>query len=310
MIKIENISKYFNNIKAIDKVNFEIKKGEVVGLLGPNGAGKTTIMRMISGIYEPTLGKILINGHDTTTDKIKIKRSLGYLAENNNLYNEMTVNEYLWMMILLRDFPKDKRHEILDQSVKDTGLESVYYRPIGELSKGFKQRVGLAQAILGHPELLILDEPTEGLDPNQRVDIRSLISSLGKEKTVILSTHVLSEATEICNRLIILDKGKIIADGAVDKLQAEVSKNYRVHIDIEASSDIDQQDILDIEGINEIISSTELNSRYQYIVLTDASKHTTPALYKLAKKNNWVLWDLHQEKANLENIFRNLTNHE
>ncbi len=309
MIEIKGVSKYFAEIKAINNVDFRIENGEVVGFLGPNGAGKTTMMRMITGFLEPTLGEIIVDGKSVISDKVGIKQKLGYLAENNPLYDDMIVFEYLKSMAELKGFSSDKTKEIVGKVVKEVGIESVYYRPISELSKGFRQRVGLAQAILGKPEILILDEPTEGLDPNQRVDIRSLITNLGKERTVIVSTHVLSEAMVMCDRLIILDKGGVVADGSVDSLQASVDKNQRIHLDIEAEENIDN-DILGIDGVAEIASKSNLNSRHQYVILADAAKAVTPLIFKAAKERNWVLWNMHQEKASLENVFRKLTRNE
>ena len=309
MIEVKSVSKYFKEVKAIDDVSFRIEKGEVVGFLGPNGAGKTTMLRMITGFFEPNKGEILVNGHDVVTEKVKIKKGLGYLAENNPLYEDMLVHEYLRSMASLKGFSKSRLNEVIKQTVKDTGIETVYYRPISELSKGFRQRVGLAQAILGHPEILVLDEPTEGLDPNQRIDIRSLITSLGKEKTVIVSTHILSEATAMCDRLIIIDKGKVVATGGVDELQISADKNQRVHLDIEAKGDV-RNELLGVDGVVDIISSTTHNNRYQYIALVETAKNVTPIIYRHASQHGWILWDLHQEKANLENIFRSLTKQE
>jgi len=309
MIEIKVVSKKFADITAIDKVDFRIEKGEVVGFLGPNGAGKTTMMRMITGFLEPTEGEIIVDGKSVVLDKISIKKKLGYLAENNPLYDEMVVFEYLKVIASLKGYTGAKRKEIVDQVVKETGIESVYYRPINELSKGFRQRVGLAQAILGKPEVLILDEPTEGLDPNQRVDIRSLITSLGKERTVIVSTHVLPEATAMCNRLIILDNGKVAADGSVDSLQTSVDQNQRLTLDIEAPEDI-KDELKKIDGVVDIISSTNLNSRQQYVILADTSKKVPPMIFNAAKQKGWTLWNMHLEKAGLENVFRKLTHQE
>jgi len=309
MIEVKEVSKHFNGVKAVDKVNFRIEKGEVVGFLGPNGAGKTTLMRLIVGFLEPTSGEVLIEGDNNILNKKKTKQKIGYLAEDNPLYEEMLVNEYLQMMAGLKGFLRSERKEIIKQAVKETAIESVYYRPINELSKGFRQRVGLAQAILGQPEILIMDEPTEGLDPNQRVDIRSLITSLGKEKTVVVSTHVLSEATAMCDRLIILDKGRVVADGGVEELQRQADKNQRLYLDIEAPDDV-RNELLGVGGVVDIIRATHLNARYQYTVLAEADKAVPPRIFKIAKEKNWVLWNLSPEKASLENIFRKLTKQE
>lgn len=311
MIQIKEVSKNFGNIKAIDKVNFSIGKGEIVGFLGPNGAGKTTMMRMLTGFLESTSGEIKIGGKNIVFNKVEIKGKMGYLAENNPLYDEMLVFEYLKNAASLKGYAKEKIQKMISEVVEETGIESVYYRPINELSKGFKQRVGLAQAILGKPEILILDEPTEGLDPNQRIDIRSLITNLGKERTVIVSTHVLSEATTMCDRLIILDNGKIVADDSVESLQSSVVKNQRITLDINTNNDANiKEKLLEINGVSEVISSTNLNSRYQYVLLVETNQQIPPLIFDLVKKNNWILWDMHLEKASLENVFRKLTKQE
>ncbi|MFH1508848.1 MAG: ATP-binding cassette domain-containing protein [bacterium] len=309
MIKITNIKKNYGDVKAVRDISFEIQKGEVVGFLGPNGAGKTTMLKMIAGIIESNKGEITIDGKETIQDKVAAKKKIGYLAENNPLYEEMPVQEYLKLAADLKGISKDKRKEAIKKVVKSTGIESVYYRLIGDLSKGFKQRVGLAQAILGDPEILLLDEPTEGLDPNQRVDIRTLITSLGKEKTVMVSTHVLGEATSMCDRLIVLDNGKVAADGSVDELQNKVSKNNRVQVEVEADSEV-RNDLLGVDGVLEVISENDKQNRTNFVLLVESAKQVTPKIFELAKQKGWTLWNLHQEEANLENVFRSLTRKE
>lgn len=224
MINLKNVSKKFGLVTAIDDVSLKIGKGEVVGLLGPNGAGKTTAMRLITGYYAPSLGKVTINGDDVQdeTKKIAVKKIIGYLPENNPLWLEMKVKEYLEFMGKV----KSANGEIL-QVVRQCGVEEVMGREIGGLSRGFKQRVGLAGAILGSPEILILDEPTSGLDPNQVIEIRELIKKLGKEKTVIISTHILSEVEEVCTRAIIINKGRIVYDEKVGKTKGKLEKVFR-----------------------------------------------------------------------------------
>lgn len=309
MIEVKKVSKKFGDVAAVKQVSFTIASGEVVGLLGPNGAGKTTLMRMITTFLEPTDGDVFLDGRDVVLHKATVKQHIGYLAENNPLYDEMLVTEYLKYLAALKGYSGAERKSVIARVVEQTGIESVYYRPVSDLSKGFRQRVGLAQAIIGEPDILILDEPTEGLDPNQRVDIRSLIKTLGKKKTVIVSTHVLSEATAMCDRLIILDQGRTVADGSVDSLQTQVDKNQRIRLEIESSQDV-RQELLAVDGVVDIVSATNLTNRYQYIVLADASKQVAPLLFQAAKEKNWILWDLHAERASLENVFRNLTKKE
>src|SRR5467141_3726325 len=232
-LSLERVSKRFDGVTAVDQVSFAVDRGQVVGFLGPNGAGKSTTMRMITQFYEPDSGQITLDGVPLAQAARESKRRIGYLPENNPLYGDMLVADYLAFIADLRELAGTERRQAVDAAVSGTGIESVYYRPIAELSKGFRQRVGLAQAILHHPDLLVLDEPTEGLDPNQRVEIRRLIGELGKDRTVLLSTHVLSEVQQSCSRLLIINRGKIVADGAVDRLIAQAAG--AVEISVEAS---------------------------------------------------------------------------
>src|SRR5437660_1239049 len=230
-LSLERVSKRFAGVTAVDQVSFAVDRGQVVGFLGPNGAGKSTTMRMITQYYEPDTGAITLDGVPLAEASRAAKCRIGYLAENNPLYEDMLVHDYLAFIADLRQLEGLPRRQALDAAVTATGIESVYYRPIAELSKGFRQRVGLAQAILHRPDLLVLDEPTEGLDPNQRVEIRRLIGALGKDRTVILSTHVLSEVQQTCSRLLIINRGKIVADGAVDRLIAQAAGAVVIAVD-------------------------------------------------------------------------------
>src|SRR5688572_29839414 len=235
LLSLDGVSKRFDGVTAVDQVSFAVDRGQVVGFLGPNGAGKTTTMRLITQYYEPDTGTITLDGVPLAEAARDAKRRIGYLAENNPLYDDMLVVDYLAFIADLRELANLTRKRAIDAAVASTGIEGVYYRPVGELSKGYRQRVGLAQAILHRPDLLVLDEPTEGLDPNQRVEIRRLIGALGRDRTVILSTHVLSEVQHTCSRLLIINRGKIVADGPVDRLvqQAEGA----VEIAVEAEGD-------------------------------------------------------------------------
>ncbi|NNG16814.1 MAG: ATP-binding cassette domain-containing protein, partial [Gemmatimonadales bacterium] len=235
LLSLEGVSKHFGPVAAVDDVSFSVDRGQVVGFLGPNGAGKSTTMRMITQFIEPDQGQVLFDGQRLSEADREAKRRIGYLPENNPLYTEMLVTEYLDFVAGLRAIPPAERRSELDRVVAATAIEDVFYRPIGELSKGFKQRVGLAQAILHRPDLLVLDEPTEGLDPNQRVEIRHLISHLGKDRTVILSTHVLQEVQHTCSRLLIINRGKIVADGPVEQLIASAKGVVQIAVEIQGS---------------------------------------------------------------------------
>src|SRR2546429_6786320 len=222
-LSVEGVSKRFDGVPAVDHVSFAVDRGQVVGFLGPNGAGKSTTMRMITQYYEPDTGDIRLDGVPLADAAREAKRRIGYLPENNPLYGDMLVCDYLAFIADLRQLAGLARRQAMDQAVNGTRIETRYYRPNGELSKGLRQRVGLAQAILHRPDLLVLDEPTEGLDPNQRVETRRLIGAPGKDRTVILSTHVLPQVQHTCSRLLIISRGKIVADGPVDQLIAKAA---------------------------------------------------------------------------------------
>ncbi|MBA2459917.1 MAG: ATP-binding cassette domain-containing protein, partial [Gemmatimonadales bacterium] len=228
LLSLDRVSKHFNGVPAVDDVTFTVDRGQVVGFLGPNGAGKSTTMRMITQFFEPDAGAIRLDGVPLGEASREAKQRIGYLAENNPLYGEMQVSEYLEFVARLRALNGAARRSGLDEAIAATSIEEVFHRPIGELSKGFRQRVGLAAAILHRPDLLVLDEPTEGLDPNQRVEIRRLIAALGRERTVILSTHILPEVQFTCSRLLIINRGRIVADGPVDDLISRAKDGARI----------------------------------------------------------------------------------
>ena len=305
-LSLEGVSKRFDGVVAVDQASFAIDRGEVVGFLGPNGAGKSTTMRMITQYIEPDTGTIRLDGVPVAAAAREAKRRIGYLAENNPLYADMLVTDYLAFIADLRELTSPVREQWLDAAVTATGIESVYYRPIGELSKGYRQRVGLAQAILHHPDLLVLDEPTEGLDPNQRVEIRRLIGELGKDRTVLLSTHVLSEVQQSCSRLLIINRGKIVADGPVDRLiqQAEGV----VQIAVEASGEDVAATLARLPGVRQVEPTRASASGRVAVRLTaDRDADVRPAIFDLAKTHGWTLYELHQEAASLEEVFRQLT---
>ncbi len=304
MITLKQVNKNFNETKAVNNVSFEVDKGEVVGFLGPNGAGKSTTMRMITNVYAPDSGQILIDNIDSTESDIETKKKIGYLPENNPLYPDMLVSEYLNFIADLREIYGEDRKKAFNRVVQETGLKDVYNKPIMELSKGFKQRVGFAQAIIHQPQILILDEPTEGLDPNQRVEIRELIKRLGKQRTVILSTHVMQEVKATCNRAIIINKGKIIADDSIDKLMSAAKGAKHVHVEIEGKN---VEPKLAVLGKIESRADTA-SGRKKFVIAIPNNNEVRPQIFEMAIKENWKLWELHQEEANLEDVFRELTN--
>jgi ABC-2 type transport system ATP-binding protein len=305
LLALEGVSKRFGGITAVDQVSFQVDRGQVVGFLGPNGAGKSTTMRMITQFIEPDTGSIKLDGVPLDDAGREAKRRLGYLPENNPLYTEMLVSEYLDFVGRLRELPPAERRSAVDEAVAGTGLEPVFHRPIGELSKGFRQRVGLAAAILHRPDLLILDEPTEGLDPNQRVEIRHLIGNLGRERTVLLSTHVLPEVQFTCSRLLIINQGRIVADGPVDQLIARAKGAS--HIGVEAAGNGIASRLAALPGVASVEPHESSNGRERVIVTAAGTEDLRPRIFELAKAERWVLYELHQEAGSLEDLFRELT---
>ena len=306
LLSLERVCKRFDGVTAVDSVSFAVDPGQVVGFLGPNGAGKSTTMRMITQFYEPDSGEIRLDGVPLADAAREAKRRIGYLAENNPLYEEMLVADYLAFIADLRELGGASRARSLDEAVTATGIDGVFYRPIGELSKGYRQRVGLAQAILHRPDLLVLDEPTEGLDPNQRVEIRQLIGTLGRDRTVLLSTHVLSEVQQSCSRLLIISRGKIVADGPVDRLIERASG--AVEIAVEAAGDGIAQALHGLPGARNVaVSRTGGDGRVALTLTADRTADLRPEIFALAKARGWTLYELHQETGSLEELFRQLT---
>jgi len=305
LLTLQNVAKRFDGVTAVDDVSFTIDRGEVVGFLGPNGAGKSTTMRMITQFLEPDAGAITLDGAPIAADSRAAKRRIGYLPENNPLYGDMLVADYLGFIADLRQIAGAERARALDAAVTSTGLEPVFYRPIGELSKGFRQRTGLAQAILHRPDLLVLDEPTEGLDPNQRVEIRHLIADLGRDRTVLLSTHVLSEVRQSCSRLLIINQGRIVADGGVDTLiqRAEGA----VQISVEASGTSVAQRLATLPGVARVEPSDVPGGRTRVTLTATGEQDLRPEIFAMATRERWVLYELHQEQGSLEALFRQLT---
>jgi len=305
LLSLDRVSKRFNGVPAVDGVSFIVDRGQVVGFLGPNGAGKSTTMRMITQFFEPDTGVIRLDGTSLTEAGREAKRRIGYLPENNPLYPEMLVSEWLDYVGSLRDLRGSERRPAIDEAVAATGIESVYHRPIGELSKGFRQRVGLAAAILHRPDLLVLDEPTEGLDPNQRVEIRRLIGDLGRERTVILSTHILPEVRFTCSRLLIINRGRIVADGPVDDLVSRAKDGGRISVEASGPGVADR--LAELPGVRGVEARPVEGSRIRATVTVAGTVDLRPQVFELAKASGWTLFELHQEAGSLEDLFRHLT---
>ncbi len=304
LLQLDHVSRRFGDVTAVDDVSFSIGRGEVVGFLGPNGAGKSTTMRMITQYLDPDAGAISFDGVPLADAAQGAKRRIGYLPENNPLYPEMLVAEHLEFVARLRELSPAETRRSIDEAVHATGIEPVFHRPIAELSKGYRQRVGLAAAILHRPDLLVLDEPTEGLDPNQRVEIRRLIGDLGKERTVLLSTHVLPEVEQTCSRALIISRGTLAADGPVAELVTRAKGASTVSL--EASGDGIAGAVAKVPGVSLAGPATSREGRTQ-VRLTVKGADPRPALFRLAVERGWTLFELHQEGGSLEDLFRELT---
>ncbi len=305
MISVEGVTKRFGELVAVRDLDFEVDRGEVVGFLGPNGAGKTTTMRMLTGTLEPDEGRVLYDQVPISQDLTAAKERLGYLPETNPLYEEMLVVEYLEYAAQLRLLSPATARSAISDAVDETGIDDVFFRPVSELSKGYRQRVGLAAAILHHPEILVLDEPTEGLDPNQRVDIRNLVSELGKERTVLLSTHVLQEVEATCTRLLIIDRGSLVASGTVEELLSSSGEGTSRYI-VEAEGDGVAEAPARLPGVDSH-TAEQVEGRTRVQLSVSGSEELRPEISRMANEHQWVLWELHRGRASLEQLFRELT---
>lgn len=309
LVRLQDVGKSFGDVRAVDGVSFTIGRGEVVGFLGPNGAGKTTTMRLITQGLEADEGSIEIDGRSIAEEPIEARRRIGYLPEANPLYGEMLVREFLEYMGRLRGLAGADLGARIGRAVEQTGIGEMYNRPIDHLSKGYRQRTGLAQAILAEPDLLILDEPTEGLDPNQRAEIRNLITHLGSERTVLLSTHVMQEVRATCDRLLIIHRGRIIADGTVDGLLAGgAGGGVRVRVELEADPDAAREALGGLASVVEVRDAGRADDpRPRFLVIGRAGEDPRPAVSGLARERDWTLWELARESEDLEQLFAELT---
>jgi ABC-2 type transport system ATP-binding protein len=305
MIAVEGVSKRYGHVTAVERLSFSVQRGEVVGFLGPNGAGKTTAMRMITGTLQPDEGTVLLDGTSVSDDPMAAKRRIGYLPEANPLYDELIVSEYLDYVAELRGLSREETRSGVSDAVDETGIDEVFYRPIGECSKGYRQRIGMASAILHRPEVLILDEPTEGLDPNQRLEIRRLIGELGKERTVILSTHVLAEVQSTASRLLIIHGGKLVADGPVERLGAQASG--RGHIVVDAVGDGILAALRGVEGVVDAVATKAAPGRTKVTVTGVGDDELQARIFRAAVDRGWTLYELRRETQSLEELFLDLT---
>lgn len=295
-IEVNSISKSYGEQKALNEISFKIEKGEIVGFLGPNGAGKSTLMKILTTYLLADSGSAHVNGHDVMTNTKEVQRSIGYLPEHNPLYLDLYVREYLAFNADVYNVPKSRIEEVIQL----TGLTPESHKKISQLSKGYRQRVGLANALLHNPDVLILDEPTTGLDPNQLMEIRNVIKNAGKDKTVFLSTHIMQEVEAICDRVIIIDKGQIVADKKLEKLISEDSEQI---IEVEFDYKVEEQLLAKLENITSYINTHDMT--WELTFVTD--KDMRPAIFDFANQNGLKTLQLNQKNKNLEAVFRAIT---
>lgn len=305
MIEVENLTKYYGPNKAIDNISFSINKGEIVGFLGPNAAGKTTTLRIITGYFPPTYGKAKIGGYDVMENPIEVKKLIGYMPENPPLYNDMTVKSFLNFAAKLRSIPRKKRKEAIEEAATLSGLKDNMKSIIGHLSKGYKQRVSLAQALLHKPDVLILDEPTAGLDAKERIEVLNLIREFAGKKTVMLSTHILADVEKVCDRVIIIHKGNIVASGSYDVLSSRVADRNKFYLTVLRNEDIAQEELSKIEGILKIEKTKENPKRFFIESVKDDM--VKEKIAKVIVEKDCGLIELSQAKLALEEIFIELT---
>ena len=305
-INIGNLTKTYGVQKAVDDISFKVNTGEILGFLGPNGAGKTTTMKIITNYLAANSGEVIIGGKSLKEDADEIKKHIGYLPENNPLYYDMPVMDYLTFCAEIQGIEKEKISSRVIEMIRLTGLDREKHKKIGELSKGYQQRVGLAQAMIHDPEILILDEPTTGLDPNQIVEIRKLIRELGREKTVILSTHILPEVEATCDRILIINNGKIVADGTSESLRKQASGQEILYAKIE-----DGDAVTILESLKTIPSVSLVDfadrNKNKFEIQSHPEQSSKREIFKMCVDKNWVLTELVPSETKLEDIFRNLT---
>jgi ABC-2 type transport system ATP-binding protein len=306
MIEVEGLTKVFVDQPVVDDVSFFVPEGQVLGLLGPNGAGKTTAMRMITAFLPPTAGRVVVAGIDLDGDPVALRRRIGYLPENVPLYPELRVDEYLRFRAAVEEVPRAEVRDRIDEVCGRCMIEEVHRQVIGTLSKGYRQRVGLAGALIHKPAVLILDEPTVGLDPNQIIKVRELITELGRDHTVVLSTHILPEVEQVCERVMIIDRGRIVADGSPDQLRARMMGNPRVQVELRGANGDGREALLALPGV----SAVDDRGAGSYVVEHAPGSDPREAIFRLAVDRDWTLLTMATAQASLEDVFVRLTTRE
>ena len=307
MIEVKNVTKRYGKAVAVDDISFTIKEGEIVGLLGPNGAGKSTTMNMITGYIEPTEGEIIINGYDISKRPRKAKSQIGYMPEGVPLYSDLTVKEFVTYMAELKKVDRKTRKEKVEKIIEQTGLKDVEKKLTRNLSRGYKQRVSMAGALVGEPKILILDEPTVGLDPKQITEIRALIKELGKTHTVILSSHILSEVSQICNKVIIINKGKIVAVDTPENLEKKVVKDNSIYVtveDVDNKMDTIQEKLPEIQEMKLVTENDDKTKKYK--LTADSDVDLRKSIFETFAKEGITIFEMKKSDVTLEDAFMQL----
>lgn len=308
MVEIENLRKTFGSIVAVDGVSFTVGKGEVLGFLGPNGAGKSTTMKMITGFLTPTSGTVRVCGYDVQDDALAAKTRIGYLPEGAPAYQDMTPASFLTFIGQMRGLGGDTLKRTVSETVEKVNLQSVLDQPIETLSKGFKRRVGLAQAILHDPEVLVLDEPTDGLDPNQKYEVRSLIRAMAQEKAIILSTHILEEVHAVCSRAIIIAKGKVVSDGTPAELEGQAPMHNTVMVTVSGVElAIAHERFMTVKGVKKVEDKGKDGDLVRMRIYPDEGQWILPDIGQFAREQGWDVQELYQDRGQLDDVFRLLT---
>lgn len=307
MIRVENITKKYGSFIAVDDISFEIEEGEIVGFLGPNGAGKSTTMNMITGFIEPSSGKIIVDGYDISKKPKKAKRQIGYMPEGVPLYYELTVKEFVTYMAEMKKTDKKERKEKVKKVLEETGLVEVQNKLIRNLSRGYKQRVSMAGALVGEPKVILLDEPTVGLDPKQVTEIRALIKELGKTHTIILSSHILSEVSQICNKVIIINKGKIVAIDTPENLEKKTVQGNSVYVTVEDPENKMDKIKSKLQDVNEVKLVEENDDKTKkYIITTNKDIDLRKNIFEVFAKEGITIFEMKKSDATLEDAFMKL----
>jgi len=307
MILTKDLTKRYGDFEALKGVSFAIQQGEIIGLLGPNGAGKTTTLKILSGYLQPTSGTAVIDTFDIAKNPLQVKQRLGYLPETNPLYEDMKVDEYLKFVADLKGLAKDKINSHVEGIIKKTGLVEKTHSLINQLSKGYKQRVGIASALINDPHILILDEPTEGLDPNQRIEIRNLIRDVGRDRTVIFSSHILSEVEAISDRVLIIHQGKVVASGTPQELKTQALAQTKLFILAKVDSFAAKQAFASFDGVRSVVKADAEGELTRIILEVDSNRELRPSILSFMQERNWDVYEIYQQSQSLEDVFVTLT---